>query len=303
MSMEMGDRPCPVCGQISIEDIYAAASFDEHKFTEFAFASRKLPEYMHYQLIHCRNCEVIYASPIPEQEWLMNAYENADYDSNEEANYAARTYAGFLPSICQRLPDLHGAMDIGTGNGGFLEELMQYGFTGLVGIEPSISPVKAAKENIRPLIRPTVFSEHDFTPASFSLVTCFQTLEHLYEPMGFIKGVHSILKPGGAAFIIFHNHKSLSARVLGMKSPIYDIEHLQLFSRSSMEFLFLSCGFVNIQIRQVYNKYPLHYWLKLFPMPVGVKTRMISYVNNIGIGRLPILIPAGNLAGIGYKDK
>ena len=29
----------------------------------FAFASRKLPEYMHWQLWECRRCDLLYADP------------------------------------------------------------------------------------------------------------------------------------------------------------------------------------------------------------------------------------------------
>jgi hypothetical protein len=44
------------------------------------------------------------------------AYDQAAFDSGEEAAYAAHTYASFLPEITRNLPDRVGALDIGTGD-------------------------------------------------------------------------------------------------------------------------------------------------------------------------------------------
>ena len=56
-----------------------------------------------------------------------------------------------------------------------------------------------------------------------------------------MKEAFRILKPGGAIFLIGHNRRrSLSARLLGRRSPIFDIEHLQLFSPRSLRQLLIS---------------------------------------------------------------
>ncbi|NLK73571.1 MAG: class I SAM-dependent methyltransferase [Clostridiales bacterium] len=299
--MKMKNRVCPLCDSASMATVFAVEDYKESNFTEFAFASRKFPEYMHYRLNLCSRCDVIYASYVPSQEWLINAYEKAEFDSAEEAYFAARTYADFMRFIIPRIPNLQGALDIGTGNGAFLEELLRLGFTKIQGIEPSLAPAKAAKDNIRPLILEKPFQAADFNSESFSLVTCFQTIEHLPEPLTFVKDIHRILKKEGAVFFVFHNHRSVSAKMLGLKSPIFDIEHLQLFSRDSMQLLLHESGFVDVEIRVVYNKYPLRYWIKLMPMPLTVKKKLLILIDAMGIGRVPIIMPAGNLAGIGFK--
>jgi hypothetical protein len=179
----MVSRACPLCGSADETHVFAEADFDFERLDGFAFASRKLPEYMHYRLVSCPVCDLIYANPLPTLEMLANAYQAADFDSSKEAHYASRTYATFLPEIAKRLPDREGAIDIGTGDGAFLEELLRNGFTDVVGVEPSAAPIAAAKEDIRPLIRSGIFRPDDFEPGRYSLITCFHTLEHVYDPL------------------------------------------------------------------------------------------------------------------------
>src|SRR5258706_7458966 len=157
MQSELIRRACPVCGSADDSHVFAESNVDPTKLDAFAFASRKLPEYMHHRLIECPVCDLLYASPAPPATSLAEAYEEAEYDSAAESGYASRTYARFLPDICRRIPDRAAALDIGTGDGAFLAELRAVGFKDVVGIEPSTAPIAAATPEIRPLIRQGIF--------------------------------------------------------------------------------------------------------------------------------------------------
>jgi len=301
LKMKMVARSCPVCGSSDDAKVFAQANYDPAKLDEFAFASRKMPEYMHYRLIDCPKCDLLYATPIPEQGAIAEAYHEAAFDSAEEAHFASRTYGRFLPQIKARLRGLLGALDIGTGDGAFLEELLAAGFTQVGGVEPSVAPIKSAKAEIQPLIKHDIFRPQDYSDGSLSLVTCFQTLEHLHDPMEMCHNAHRVLKEGGAVFFIGHNRRAFSAKVLGTKSPIFDIEHLQLFSPKSARAMLEYAGFKDIKLKPIFNLYPLHYWLKLFPLPTSLKRSLIVWLKKLKIGYLPIPLPAGNIAIIGYK--
>ena len=99
-------------------------------------------------------------------------------------------------------------MDVGTGDGSFLLELLSAGFHGVVGIEPSGAPIAVAHPDVRPMIRQEVFRPGAFPEGSFSLVTCFQTIEHLDDPVALCRDALSALKPGGALFLIGHDHRA-----------------------------------------------------------------------------------------------
>ena len=301
--MRMVTRACPLCASTDESRVFAEPNFDLAKLDAFAFASRKVPEYMHYRLVECPTCDVLYASPVPSADELSQAYHDAAFDSQEEARLAAATYGSFLPAIRERLPDTRGALDIGAGDGAFLAELLRAGFTDVVGVEPSTAPIESAAPEIKPLLKHALFKPEDYAASSFSLITCFQTLEHLTDPMEMCRSAQRLLKPGGALFVIAHDRRSFSARVLGMKSPIFDIEHLQLFSPGSARQLLERSGFANVDLHTVYNAYPLHYWAKLFPLPNPVKLPFVRALKKVRLGTIPLKIPAGNLAAIGFKAR
>jgi SAM-dependent methyltransferase len=252
-------------------------------------------------LAECRRCDLLYADPAPPPEELASLYRDADFDSGGEARQASRTYGQFLGPIAKNLPDLIGAVDVGTGDGAFLRELLAAGFSDVVGIEPSTAPIEAADESVRSLIRHDIFKPNSFPAGSLSLITCFQTIEHLPDPLTFCRDAWTALKPGGALFLIGHNRRALSAKVLGEKSPIFDIEHLQLFSPASFGNLLKAAGFSKVSVQRVYNKYPVRYWAQLFPFPKKVKEGLLAFLQRSPIGRTIVPLPAGNLAAIGYK--
>jgi SAM-dependent methyltransferase len=301
MKAEWVERSCPLCGSNGASQVFAESNIDLAVLDRFAFASRKLPEYMHPRLIACGQCGILYGNPVLSPGTLATAYQLADFDSGGEAHYASATYAAHVREILPRLPDLHGALDIGTGDGAFLECLLELGFRNVAGVEPSKAPVAAAKAHIQPLIRPDVFRPEDFPAASFSLVSCFQTMEHIWDPLGTVRSAYGLLKPGGAFFMAVHNRKSVSAKLLGMKSPIFDVEHLQLFCPATAQLLLERAGFRHVKVSPLWNRYPLHYWMKLAPMPHSIKRPLLGFLKQSVIGRMPLSFPPGNLIGFGFK--
>ncbi len=293
-------RKCPICCSEDAEQVFAA-QYNEHQFTATSFASRKLPEFMHFNLVCCKRCDLLYATPAPPAEVFHQLYVDAAYDSAEEADYAARTYARFLPKIKAHLRIRDKALDIGTGNGGFLRHLKEAGFSEVVGVEPSKAPVNTAPPEIQALIKNTIFSADDFESSSFSLISCFQTLEHVENPGELCGQIYDLLQEGGAVFFVAHNYRSWLARLLKTKSPIYDIEHLQLHSPHSLRYMLQQAGFQSIRVRPIINVYPLRYWLRLLPVSPTWKQHIIDWMSLVGIGHLPIPMPVGNSVAIGYK--
>src|SRR5688572_16472933 len=99
----MVSRACPVCGSVSQYRVFKEAAFDASRWGRFAFSSRKTPEYMHYRLLECSRCDLLYANPLPTEQALEAEYREAAFDSGEEARYAADSYAEVLPAILEKL--------------------------------------------------------------------------------------------------------------------------------------------------------------------------------------------------------
>jgi SAM-dependent methyltransferase len=294
-------RNCPVCGSTDTSNVAYPARIDEGKLDGFAFASRKLPEYMHLRLLKCPTCGVLYASPGFVPGFLANAYRDASYDSNDEARHAARTYARQLNSILSGMREREVALDVGTGNGAFLHYLRKAGFRKVIGVEPSHEAVATAEEWMKPLIQVGMFRAGDFEPNSMSLISCFQTIEHVENPRALCTDFYGLLRPNGAIFLIGHDYRSWVTRFLGERSPIFDIEHQQLFSEDSLRYLLTSCNFQDVRIGSIWNSYPLTYWIKLLPIPARLKQSVIPPAKRLLIGKVPLRLNIGNLYAIGFK--
>jgi SAM-dependent methyltransferase len=295
-------RACPVCGAgPDRAAVFLEASFDPARLTAASFASRKTPEFMSYRLLRCTGCETVYAAAAPPAETLAEAYIAADYDSSEEATLAADTYADALVPAIAALPQRGRMLEIGTGTGVLLERMLRAGFTDVAGIEPSRAAIAAAAPAVRGLIREGVFNEADFAPASFDLICCFQTLEHVAEPRALVLACARLLRPGGALALVTHDYLAPLNRLLGRRSPIVDIEHLQLFCRPSLERLLQDAGLPPQQVRALVNRYPLRYWLRLTPLPGGLKRSVAALLGFIRLDRVKLGVNVGNLLAIGRK--
>jgi len=304
LSRHLKERSCPLCGPPDRGQVRYRANFDEARLDDFAFASRKLPEFMHLTLVECPSCNLLYASPSLRAEFLAGAYQDAAYDSTEEANFAARTYAAELPRVIAGMKAAPGAaVEIGSGNGAFLPYLCEAGFTQVVGVEPSLAAVERARPEIRPLIRLGMFDPGDFEKGSQALVACFQTIEHVEDPKALCEAARELLKPGGALYLVGHDRDSLVNRLLGTRSPVFDIEHQQLFNQTSMRHLLQKSGFTRVEIRSIRNRYPLAYWVRLLPAPAGLKKAMIALLRALGLGGVTLGLNVGNQAAVGYRPE
>jgi len=256
---------------------------------------------MNYRLVRCTVCDLVYVDRPPKEEELAQAYHAAEYDSAEEANDAARAYGRAIDPVLKSLARRDSALEIGTGTGAFLEQLAGAGFSTLVGIEPSRAALAAAPPHRRAWLREAMFVESDFAPASFDLVCCFMTMEHVRDPLAITRAAMRLLRPGGAFVIVTHDYRSLVNRVLGRRSPIIDVEHMQLFSASSSRYLFESCGFADITIRRFVNSYSLRYWVRLLPLPRQVKHAAAGLLAKSRVGNMKLGFNVGNSMTAGFK--
>jgi SAM-dependent methyltransferase len=296
-------RPCPVC-HTSFEKakLFIEKNFNPAKLSGFSFASRKEPEYMCHRLVQCPTCDLVYADQPPGEEALAQAYHLADFDSSEEADDAAAAYIRAIRPTLSVLGRRQSALEIGTGTGIFLEYLWRQGFTELVGVEPSSAALSAAPEHRRAWIRLGMFEEKEFAPESFDLICCFMTLEHVRDPNSIAQAALRLLRPGGAFVTVTHDYRSLVNRLLGKRSPIIDLEHLQLFSKRSVRHLFENLGYANLTVRPFVNTYSLRYWLRLMPLPPGIKSVVSGLIARTGLENAKIGMNVGNLVSTGLKN-
>ena len=257
---------------------------------------------MCHRLVQCRVCDLVYADQPPDDGELANAYHAAEYDSSEEADDAAASYVRAIRPTLDRLVQRQSALEIGAGTGVFLEYLAREGFTDLTGVEPSSAAILAAPPQRRAWIREGMFQEQDFAPESFDLICCFMTMEHVRDPGAIAQAARRLLRSGGAFVTVTHDYRGVVNRLLGRRSPIIDIEHLQLFSKSSVQHLFEGNGFSGVTTAAFVNTYTLRYWTRLAPLPHPLKPLASALLFRLGLDGIRLGVNVGNLVTVGFKN-
>ena len=257
---------------------------------------------MCHRLVRCPACDLVYVDEPPDDNELAHAYHAANYDSTDEADDAARAYIRAIQPTLSCLRRREAVLEIGAGTGVFLDHLSRAGFTKLVGVEPSAAAIAAAPEHRRVWIREAMFHEGEFAPESFDLICCFMTMEHVRDPEAVARSALRLLRSGGAFVAATHDYRSLANRILGKRSPIIDIEHMQLFSRRSVRYLLESCGYSGITVNAFRNTYALRYWTRLLPLPRGVKQGLLRLMAAVGMDQAKIELNVGNLISAGFKN-
>ncbi len=294
------ERACPVCGGTFYEN-FAKEHIDSHKVSDFTYASRKEPEFMCLRLVRCTNCDLVFAPTPPATNILSAAYSEAGFDSSEEAHAAAVSYAKALFPYVSQLAGRNAAVDVGAGSGPLLPWLQERGFSPVIGIEPSRSAINAAPPGVRAMLREGMFSPSLLADVVPSLICSFMTLEHLRDPGCFIDSAYQLLEPGGMLAVVVHNWRAPVNRILGLRSPIIDVEHLQLYSPKSLRTLLTRAGFVSTDLNSIANSYSLRYWLRLSPLPASVKKRLAETFNRMDLSNKKISLRVGNMLAICNK--
>jgi len=296
------NRTCPVCGSTGYVN-FADEDIDPDKVNDFTYASRKQPEFMCLRLVKCIKCNLVYAPNPPDKIFLSTSYADAAYDSEQEALCAAKSYARALTPHLVNLQNRNAAVDVGAGSGPLLPWFKAIGFQTVIGIEPSRAAINSASVSVRPMLREGMFEPELLDDIRPSLMCSFMTLEHIEHPDVFIETAYNLLESEGMIAVVVHNWQGLLNRALGLRSPIIDVEHLQLFNPSSIKVLLNNAGFEDVKVESICNSYPLRYWLRLTPLPQKVKVAIDILLKKLSLSNIILPMRVGNILAVGIKPK
>lgn len=298
--MSLRKLSCVICGSGDYAVRYEPRL---PKAGDIDFSARRPGQHYHPRIVECRNCGQIFSNPFFSDEVIVDLYRRARYiDEPQLDNMTADYVREFEAAIGDG--DNRGLriLEVGCANGFFLNALHRKGYRALQGVEPGEKAVSLAPQELRPYIRNEFFGPDSFRADSFDVVCCFQVMDHLPNPAIFMKTVHKVLSENGIFITINHNIRAPITRVLGERSPMYDIEHIYLFDRSTIQRLFVNSGFDVVKCRALRNSYTFDYALKMLPLPSLVKKPISSALDVSRLGRLSVRVPGGNMVTVGRKQ-
>jgi len=298
----MVDIICALCGKKQQVKTLYPATFKERNISKNVFSARRLPDRIHYRILKCVRCGLVFSSPILPLKKQASFYKESLCNYKDQIPYLIKTYLNIIKKIKNDLPENPKVLEIGCGNGFFLKALIDFGLTrNVFGVEPSSKMVSSIDIHLRKQIKIDIFKPNLFPKETFDVILCFHTLDHMVDPNEFVNGAHSLLKKNGYVVVVVHDTQGLSVKIFGEDSPIFDIEHIYLFNKKTLSEIFLRSNFKVIKVFNLVNKYSLNYWIGMSGFPLIVKKFANSIVNWLKIGKISFSIPAGNIGIIAKK--
>ena len=265
------------------------------------FAARRTPCRIHFRIVECTGCGLIYSNPIYPCDEILQLYRSARYILEPQLDNMRQDYLRQLQRAMPLAPSRRRLLEIGCASGFFLKRAREAGFEEVVGVEPGLQAVESAEADIRAAIVNDVFRAEQFEAGSFDCACAFQVLDHLLDPRAFLQDVFRVLRPGGIFLAVNHNIRSWFARALGERCPMYDIEHIYLFSPATISKLLAQCGFQVRCARGIATSYTCQYALKMFPLPAWLRAAATGLTSICGLKDRSIPFPGGNMVTIAVK--
>lgn len=303
----MSDSPilhatqCAICHtENNAAELYPA-NFDMSAFNDTVFSARRLPDGVHYRLVRCAQCGLVRSDPVIDPDTLYRLYERSTFTYQDEVDDLRYTYGRYLARVRESGGKTGRLLEIGAGNGFFLEAALEQGYREVVGVEPSTHAIEQAAANIRPFLVADMFRSGLFPEGTFDTVCMFQVFDHLVDPGEVLDVCLNVLKPGGYLLLYNHNVDALSSKLLGERSPIIDIEHTYLYNFATISRILQDHQFKVVEVGAAYNRYKLKYLSQLFPFPRPVKPLVMGILDRTGLSRMKVSVPLGNLYAIARK--
>lgn len=240
--MSTSNLVCPICTSVKVE----------FKFLKNNFG-----------LFNCSLCNVQFIHPLPNDKDLDKTYSDPSY--HKESRYETNQQNSAFQKLWEkRLKKINSfgyqsgfLLDIGCATGNFLKIAKAQGWN-IAGIEKSSNAAKIAKEllgndNIHLTDLLTTNFNHQF-----HTVTAWALIEHVLNPLAYLKKMNDLLIEGGLLAISTPNTHSIS-RLVKKKKWRYFIppHHLFYFNPKSIKKVLNLTGFEIIQIKTIFNYHTL----------------------------------------------
>jgi SAM-dependent methyltransferase len=260
-----GPEPCPICGQAGAQEWLRAPD---------RFHGRQEK----YTLVRCPACSLVWLSHPPKPTEMHLHYTDAYHKLISAAWENSPARWGFRNEALAQYKQSGTLLDLGCSSGSFLA-FMRSDSWKLYGIEMSAEGARTAKERSEAQVFVGDILNAPFPRESFDAITCFDVLEHLYEPRRVMARVGEWLKPGGIFYVLVPNVDSAEARVFG--SYWHGLElprHLFHYSPASLKFLAESAGLREVSLETRRNS------------AVGTSLRYVwdDVFGAVGIRRMPV---------------
>lgn len=233
---------CPLCHSHSPTLLYPAKTSE----VDTVYAVTKKQIHHHGNIVQCHECALAYVVDkdivlTSEQSYITSPVDSV-YETEQDGR--KKTNRVVLETIRKSKPVPGRLLDVGCYTGLFVESAQQIGYDAY-GIEPSHAAVAHAhKRGLDSVVQGTVdqMGSH-YKDDSFDVITMFDVIEHVTNPLETIQMVKKKLAPGGLLVISTPDFSSVLSRVQKSSWHAIVLQHLYYFSKQNLIRLVEQVGF------------------------------------------------------------
>jgi SAM-dependent methyltransferase len=242
---------CPICDAVDIVFFLEIAQAPAH--CNLLWSTREEAVRAPRGEIHlsfCQNCGHIFNPAFqPQLMEYSQDYENSLFVSPRFQKYSMELVGNLIARH-----DLHGKqiLEIGSGQGDFLQLLCELGGNRGIGFDPSYVPAPNKNTTSQRITFIQDFYSSKYRDYEADFICCRHVLEHLPQPREILKTInHSIGNRDGATVFFEVPNVMFTLGDLGIWDIIY--EHPSYFSAPSLTWLFSTSGFLVSNVYTAYN--------------------------------------------------
>lgn len=240
----------------------------------------------------CDHCGIVYLAPVRQD---LKGYYSKEYRQLYTPVLGRALNSRQLFDIClpyqqariEALKHVLGRgkrlLDVGCASGAFLHSVRNH-VGECIGMEFNKDNVRFVEKKLGLKVHTEGIEATSLLPESFDIITAFQVLEHVDDPVKFLKGIHRLLKPGGTICLEVPNVQDVLLSVYKVK-PYADFwfrdPHVFNYSPRTLTAVLKKAGFTGktktIQLYNFFNH--LNWMLKGEPqasVDIGVSTPVLA---------------------------
>lgn len=211
-----------------------------------------------WSVLECGECGVQFLDPFPVDAsfYVSSDYRQSYNDTVDPADFL-REYDSAQPQRLELIGagNLRGRVvgDFGAGGGAFLDAAH-----GLAKTTVAVEPFAGYHASLRERGHSVCASGEEVPPHSLDVATSFAVIEHVENPIAFLRDMQRALKPGGVAYIATPNRREILMQLAPDRyAPFwYRTAHLWYFDARSLVRAAETAGFTDVRVG-FYHQYDL----------------------------------------------
>jgi 2-polyprenyl-3-methyl-5-hydroxy-6-metoxy-1,4-benzoquinol methylase len=195
-----------------------------------------------HDLIKCKKCDFIFMNKIPTDTELQEHYSTYSYTEDQSINPLTLESYNELLDHFEKYRKSNNIIDIGCGQGWFLEAAKQKGWN-VFGTEYSKKAIELCiKKGLN--MKEGVINPLHYKNIEFDVVFSSEVLEHINNPISELSIIYNLLRKGGLLYLTTPNFNCYLRYQLKDKYDIISYpEHLSYYTNKTLNKVLSQTGF------------------------------------------------------------